>query len=149
MIGFLGQELSRFQCLLSDIPDWYRWNSSFVHDLHPTQICNIWDFSTKHPDVQRRSYPCDKESTRLLIGRFHMWSPRFSRSAMEITIIPPGNYLQHRDVYIQKSVFAIPFISRDNISLHAPCQIFVNRLARLGRRISHLINSNVDNTSDI
>jgi hypothetical protein len=47
----------------------------------------------------------------------------FSRPAMKIKIILPGNYLQHNVVCIQNQIFYHSFILEDYISLQPPCQI--------------------------
>jgi hypothetical protein len=66
-----------------------------------------------------------------------------SISLKKIAVILPGNCLQHLVVYIRKWMFLIYFISRDNISLQVPCQIFAEGSPRVGRPISHSIDSDV------
>jgi hypothetical protein len=67
-----------------------------------------------------------------MIGRFGTCSPNFSGRLMRITGILPGDCLRHHAVHICKEIFSITFISKNYISLQAPSQIFVDRLARLG-----------------
>jgi hypothetical protein len=75
--------------------------------------------------------------------RPNFWDSRnlnISISSRKIAAILLGNCLQQHLVYIERQVFSISFISRDYISLQAPCQIFAEPSARLGSLISHSID---------
>jgi hypothetical protein len=54
----------RFRCLLAHIPNRYQWNQIFIRYPDSFEIANVWNFSTKHPISQRRSYSCDETSMR-------------------------------------------------------------------------------------
>jgi hypothetical protein len=76
-------------------------------------------------------------------GTFHTWSPNLSRSVMKMKIRFPGNYSQYHAVYIRNRNIFVFSISRDYISLQAPCQILVDRLACLESPIYHSVNSDI------
>jgi hypothetical protein len=52
----------------------------------------------------------------------------------ENQIILNENYLQHHVVCIQGQVFSVCFVSKDDMSLYAQCQIFVDRARGLDNR---------------
>jgi hypothetical protein len=70
-------------------------------------------------------------------------SAYFSRPAMKIKLMLPGNYLQHNVVCIQDQIFYHSFILKDYIPLQAPCQIFVSPLVLLRQSISHCHSGNI------
>jgi hypothetical protein len=78
-----------------------------------------------------------------LTGTFLTWSPNFSRSVMKIKMRLPGNYSKHHVIYIRNRNVCISFISRDYISLQAPCQMVVNRSAWLESSLSRSLASNI------
>jgi hypothetical protein len=61
----------------------------------------------------------------------------FSRPAMKIKIMLPGNYLECDIVCMWNKIFYHSFILKDYISLQAICQMFVSPLVRLRQPISH------------
>jgi hypothetical protein len=61
-----------------------------------------------------------------------------SISSKKITVILPGNQLQHPMPYSEVQTFSISFIFKDHIFLQALCQIFVDRSARFGQLITCL-----------
>jgi hypothetical protein len=62
---------------------------------------------------------------------------------MEMTIVLPGNYLQHRVVDTRKQLPSISIMFKECRSLPRPWQIFVHPSARLGRTISRSIADHV------
>jgi hypothetical protein len=78
-----------------------------------------------------------EEATGRTIKSRQICSAYFSRPAMKIKIMLPGNYWQHNVVCIQDQIFYHSFMLKEYISLQATCQIFVTRLARLRQSISH------------
>jgi hypothetical protein len=38
---------------------------------HPAQVATLWDFSSQHPIVQRKSYSCGSLRRARLVGTFH------------------------------------------------------------------------------
>jgi hypothetical protein len=78
-----------------------------------------------------------EEATGRTIGSRRICSAYFSRPAMKIKIMLPGNYLQHNIVCIQDHIFYHSFILNDYISLQTTCQIFVSPLVPLRQPISH------------
>jgi hypothetical protein len=73
--------------------------------------------------------------------KVEMWISRFLQWKSKTVL--PANYLEHHIVCIQKRIFSIYFISKDDTSLQVLSQIVVDRLARLGSSISRSINSDV------
>jgi hypothetical protein len=67
----------------------------------------------------------------------------FSRPAMKIKIMLPGNYLQYDIVCIWNKIFHHSFILKDYISLQATSRIFVSPLMRLRQPISHSHSHNI------
>jgi hypothetical protein len=55
---------------------------------------------------------------------------------MKAAVIFPVDYLQHNIIYVQKYIILITFISRDYISLRAPCQIVADRSAWFAQSIT-------------
>jgi hypothetical protein len=58
----------------------------WLYSFHPSEICDIWYFSTKHFITQRWSYCCDKSRCTMPIETSHTWFLNFSRPVMEIKL---------------------------------------------------------------
>jgi hypothetical protein len=78
-----------------------------------------------------------EEATGRTIESRRICSVHFSRPAMKIKIMFPGNHLQHNVVCTQNQIFYHSFILKDYISLEAARQIFVSLLVPLRQSISH------------
>jgi hypothetical protein len=78
-----------------------------------------------------------EEATGRTIELRRICSADFSRPAMKIKIMLPGNYMQHNVVCIQDQIFYHSFILKDSISLQGPFQISMSPLVRLRQPIAH------------
>jgi hypothetical protein len=94
--------------------------------FHPTQTIDMWDFFVKHPIAQKRGYSCDMTSTRqaneanLTLDR--QSSPvLWQKSRLCYLGMIPNTMLFIPQIEMFSS------ISRDCMSLQAPCQLFVDR----------------------
>jgi hypothetical protein len=96
----------RFWRLLANIPTAINKIMSnhhlFFSSSWDCQYLSNWDFPTQNPISQRRSYSCDKDSTRQTNQDVSHLVTKFSRSVIIIKSVLPGNYSQYHVVCIRK-----------------------------------------------